>query len=116
MTLPPRRRGALAIIVQRVRGSDEEKIRTELFEMLTDWGVTIDTNTVDNIAVTVPKMQTIAKELMKNPLTLKQICRRTIWKSMKNSESQNLTLGISSLRHSFLPSVLTDYLLFEKYR
>ena len=46
MTLPPRRRGALAIIVQRVRGSDDEKIRAELFDMLTDCGVTICNNTL----------------------------------------------------------------------
>jgi len=116
VTLPPRRRGALAIIVQRVRGSDEEKIREELVEMLTDCGVSMDNITLENIAVTVPKMQTVAKEIMKNPLTLKQVCRRTIWNAMKNSKSQNVTLGISSLRHSSLPAVLTDYLLFEKYR
>lgn len=116
VTLPPRRRGALAIIVQRVRGSDEEKIREELIEMLTDCGVAVDSNTLENIAVTVPKMLTVAKKLMRNPLTLKQICRRNIWKSMKNSKYPNVTLGISSLRHTSLPSVLTDYLLFDKYR
>jgi len=116
VTLPPRRRGALAIIVQRVRGSDEEKIRTDLFEMLTDWGIGIDRSVLENINATVPKMQAVAKDLMKNPLTLKQACRRTIWENMKNSKSQNLTLGISSLRYNYLPSVLIDYLLFEKYK
>ena len=57
--------------MQRVRGSDEEKIREELVEMLTDCGVGIDTNTLENIAVTVPKMQTVVRDIMKNPLTLK---------------------------------------------
>jgi len=116
VTLPPRRRGALAIIVQRVRGSDEEKIREELVEMLTDCGVSIHTRTMENIAVTVPKMQTLAKQMMTNPLTLKQICRRNIWKTMNSSKYPNVTLGISSLRHTSLPAVLTDYLLYEKYR
>jgi len=99
-----------------VRGSNEERIREELVEMMMDCGVTIDSDTLENMAVTVSKMQPVAKEIMKNPLTLKQICRRNIWKAMKNSKSQNVTLGIRSLFHSSLPSILTDYLLFEKYK
>merc|ERR1719493_161993 len=104
VTLPPRRRGALAIIVQRVRGSDEESIREELFLTLTDCAVPVDRNTLENIAVTVPKLVPVAKEIMQNPQSLKQACRKEIWKSMKRSKFKNLSLGISSLRHSYLPA------------
>jgi len=116
LTLPPRRRGALAIIVQRVRGNDEESIREELFLTLTDCGVPVDRNTLENVAVTVPKLVPIAKEIMQNPQSLKQACRKEIWKSMKRSKFKNLSLGISSLRHSHLPAALTEYLLFDKYK